>query len=401
MREILLSAILMIFFSQIAFASAQQSNELHFDVTDSWYMEVDEDSIENRPYVMKRELESSVCKNWDARNFDPDVQITIDPADNLTVMGSWRMIQRDGLYIIDWEKIPDQKCTGGGIQLGIEENKTPPIRVKRKIDKIFFDEKGTQTVLLELTVLESVLEAELQLEREPNEYAEIRLLSQSREYIADWGEGAFHIRNPVLGKLYTFILELEVTPKKDQVSYVPRIWMSATSEHRDVSSVTGTAYSMNSEFGTVSLKSTEEAFIRGMMRKRFSANLRGLSTTAKIAADLAEITRPAPSDGEDAERPWDTTSIMLLVAVAAIVGVIFTLLLVLRKVGMLKRPKSDKEMLAELDKEEAEIRSAKKSTHREYLKGMMSEEDFKKITTEYESRLMAVMAKKTELSKKS
>ncbi len=91
---------------------------------------------------------------------------------------------------------------------------------------------------------------------------------------------------------------------------------------------------------------------------------------------------------------------LLVIAVTVIVAVIFTLMLVLRKVGMLKRPKDDKESMRDLDEQETTIRNTKKSTHREYLKGLMSEEDFKKITTDYEAKLMAVMAKKNELRKK-
>lgn len=384
-----------IFLPQAALVGAQTGRDVDFHFTDSWMLQLPDDKIGKENYTMQKGIHFGVCR-MDETVGEPELRLSFKPLNDSLISEIMNIKKEDGNYTKDWTRLADEKdCFDGGIGYKIEQKIASPFIVSRRVDRIFFDSRGIQRSTIDVTPLRQLNRLEVDFEIRPTDDVGIRVLSPHAE-LNEYGDMArFHVDNPSKGATYSFTLDLEITPKRKQVSFKPYVWVSADLIQRKEPMIEGRLLKYDTGFGEVVVEAKDDMVFHPSGHERVGVWMQGISTTARLIL-------PGAEGGNGLMGITLTNDILLIIiSVAAAIVLLVASEFVYRRLKPKAKAKSLEEQLRDLTNEERKIRGMKKNIQREYFKGRITSQAFNKMTMEYEEKLMGIISKKDDLRKKA
>ncbi len=363
-KYFVISVLIIVIVATSGVVSASKQNDVSFEIDARRILNVKSSSFEAGEYTLQKEY-SFAAWNWGDPSEEKikEMRIIFVPKESGIVknIDVWEgELESEEPYTVVGHDIPMDTGLGMGIGTDTKEKIFVPFSAKRDVDISYFETTGNQIVTVTATPKSRTdfLTVYIDLKDRPDfeQMAEVKLIATSEDYYQGFWEDnrvAFEVAEPEEGKDYVFKVELQITPKKDKATYIPRIEVGIGSQSEG-RAIVDTSFEKSTEIGSFKVVSTEELNFHPIEKKNyFIINMEGKSTTRRFLEEKPTTTLPptttiplipgrteaqitgAATKGID----WEQVGVILAIIGAAIGG-----LLSRRKRGHVK------ELLDDIDK---------------------------------------------------
>lgn len=241
------------------------------------------------------------------------LEIVIEPIEsglinNIEVEGG-TVLSKDP-YTIFAENIPMDSGVDINIQAAGGERVDIPVSVERNVDISYFEMTGTQLVTVRVRPESDMGRMYVSFELIGNQHdyqelADVELLSTSKDYFQESDENGdirFMVGDARKGEEYIFKIELQVTPKKGKVTYIPNVFVAVGGGEGQGDSVVGNNLEMSTDIGNVRIMSDEEVNFRIEGNIELGVHMNGVVTTTRFLDEKPAAT-PSATPVETSKSP--------------------------------------------------------------------------------------------------
>lgn len=363
-KYFVISVLIIVIVATSGVVSASKQNDVSFEIDARRVLNAKSSSFEAGEYTLRKEY-SFGARNWGDPSEEniKEMRIIFVPKESGIVknINMWEgELESEDPYTVVGRDIPMESGLVMSIETNTEEKIFVPFSAKRDVDISYFETTGNQIVTVTATPKSRTdfLSVFINLKDNPDleQMAEVELIATSEDYYQGFWEDntvAFEVIEPEEGKDYVFKVELQITPKQEKVTHIPRVEVQIGSRSMDKGGIVDTSFEKSTEIGSFKAVSVEELNFRPVDVNAFVLYMEGKITTTRFLEEKPTTTLPptttiplipgrteaqitgAATKGID----WEQVGVILAIIGAAIGG-----LLSRRKRGHVK------ELLDDIDK---------------------------------------------------
>ncbi|MFQ6135668.1 MAG: hypothetical protein ACE5PM_00610 [Candidatus Hydrothermarchaeales archaeon] len=275
---------------------ASPQNHVWVDFAGIWQIDADSNEIESGEYTAIKYFRFGFHNSPDdSREMVKEIRLIFRPAEGVKIEDADAYpnlkFQSTDPYIIVCKNLEEFDGCGMNFRTNIEEKIKLPFSIKREADFTYFETVGTQIMTIRLIPESSFVGADVGIEARSTPDADVEVLSTSMKYNPEVRENRvdFHLDNLQAGKEYIFKVELQITPKKGKVSFLPQFNVNIYEASKRADDITPKSVSVKTKFGASEAISSEELAFDAAKRGGFSVNFRQISMPTKILVERPTV----------------------------------------------------------------------------------------------------------------
>ncbi len=309
-KYFVISVLIIVIVATSGVVSASKQNDVSFEIDARRVLDVKSSSFEAGEYTLRKEY-SFGAWNWGDPSEESirEMRIIFVPKESGIVknIDVWEgELESEDPYTVVGRDIPmDSGGLGMGIETDDKEKIFVPFSAKRDVDISYFETTGNQIVTVTATPKSRTdfLTVYIDLKDGPDfeQMAEVELIATSEDYYQGFWEDnrvAFEVAELEEGKDYVFKVELQITPKKDKVTYIPRVEVQIGSRSMGKGGIVDTSFEKSTDIGTFKAVSVEELNFRPVDVNAFVLFMEGKITTTRFLEEKPTTTPPPTLPGE-------------------------------------------------------------------------------------------------------